>query len=107
MKKYINSEGRKAHFVGVVPEGYREMTEEEIQQEQIEFQAKENKRLAMEAIISQQDKFLIATYKAAIDYFKELYNAGDMQGASAILTSPNIPETLKPITDLILQEFDK
>jgi ribonuclease HII len=32
MKIYINSEGKISHFVGAIPDGFREMTEEEIQQ---------------------------------------------------------------------------
>jgi hypothetical protein len=35
MKKYINSESQKAHFIGEVPEGWREMTTEELQQEEV------------------------------------------------------------------------
>jgi hypothetical protein len=40
MKKYINSEGRKAHFISAVPEGWREMTDEEIAAEETERQVK-------------------------------------------------------------------
>ena len=107
MKKYINSEGKTQHFIGTVPEGYREMTADEIMQEEQAKQAKETKRLNMEAIIAQQRPYLIAKYSGAIEYFRQLYNAGDMENARAILADEQADVEIKPILDLLLVQFDK
>jgi regulator of protease activity HflC (stomatin/prohibitin superfamily) len=107
MKTYINEEGKISHFVGAIPDGFREMTEEEIQAEAATKAAKEAKRKNMEAIIEAQDEFLKGQFKGAIEHFRELYAKGEMQKAENFLKSPHIPAGLKPIVDAILVEFEK
>lgn len=110
MKLYKNNEGKLQHFIGAIPENFREVTQAELEAFEAENSIKEQRNAKLEtllAIYEAQDEYLKAQFEPAKNKFIEYFIAGNDELALKILQSPYISAELKPIVDSLLTELTK
>jgi len=93
MKIYTNLEGKKQHFIGCIPEGWREMTAEELQAEEQAKQALYAKKTILLTEWEKIDRGLKAQFKPIKDEVESCLNSGDIVGALETMQTAELTTT--------------
>lgn len=105
MKKYINTDGEEKYFVGSVPNGWRELTPEEIENNKLAEEQRAYVKSELFKIYDAQDEYLKLQFEPVRAGLEAAFDANDLNKTMAIFTSPYLPDAIKPIAQEIYSKY--
>ena len=108
MKTYINNKGEKQHFIGAIPAGWREMTANELQQEEQAKQLMTAIKTELSAIYEAVPSLLLkAQYKPIKAEVEAFIEAGELENAEQLLleAKETLDEPVKAIATAIYNKY--